>query len=136
MFDIPGSNELGSSQQLYKWEECWATFRSKPALTYHTNSKHEGLCYSCEYCGFKATSQGNLKQHREAIHEGVKRYSCNQCDYRATRQSHIKVHKKSVHEGVRYSCNQCDHQATQQSNLMTHKKSVHECVRYSCGHIL
>ena len=28
--------------------------------------------YGCDQCEYKATQQGNLKQHKESKHEGVK----------------------------------------------------------------
>ena len=40
--------------------------------------------------------EGNLKEHRESIHEGV-RYPCDQCDYKATTKGNIKKHKISKH---------------------------------------
>merc|ERR1712179_623567 len=63
--DIPGSDELGASNQLYKCEECEASYKSKTGLQHHTSSKHEGICYFCKYCGYKATQQGSLKGHQE-----------------------------------------------------------------------
>ena len=36
-----------------------------------------------------------------SVHKGVK-YACNQCDSQFTQQGQLKQHKLSVHEGVRY----------------------------------
>jgi len=130
--DIPGSDKLWSGKQLYKCEECEASYKHKKHLRRHTSSKHEGICYSCKYCGFKATQQSSLKIHQEAIHEGV-RYSCDQCDHYFTQQNNLKTHKKYVHEGVKYSCDQCDYYFAHQRSLKEHKKSVHEGVKYSCN---
>ena len=130
-FDNPGSDELGSGKQLYKGEECEASNKHRKGLKIHASSKHERICYSCKYCGYKATLKGNLKKHEESIHEGV-RYSCDQCDYHFGTQGNLSTHKKSVHEAIRYSCNQCDYDAKQQGHLKRHKKSVHEGVKYSC----
>jgi len=129
--DIPVSDELGSGRQVYKCEECEASYKSKRGLDHHTSSKHEGICYSCKNCGYKATQQGNLKQHQESMHEDVK-YPCNQCDYQATQSGQLKEHIQVVHECIKYSCDKCNYQATQQSNLKTHKKAVHDGVKYSC----
>ena len=89
--DIRKDNE-DQNVQLYKSEECEASNKSKSGLYNLTKSKHEGICYSCKYCGYKATSQSNLKRHQEAKHEGVK-YSCNQCDYHATHKGDLKRHR-------------------------------------------
>ena len=40
---------------------------------------------------------GNLKEHRESIHEGV-RYPCDQCDYKASQKESLKTHRKSKHQ--------------------------------------
>jgi len=129
--DLPGSDELGPGKQLYKCEECEASYKSRSGLWQHTSSKHEGICYSCEYCGYKATHQSHLKTHKQSVHEGVK-YSCNHCDHQATTQSSLRTHKQSVHEGVKYPCNQCDYQATRTTYLKDHIKVVHEGLKYSC----
>ena len=42
-------------------------------------------------CDYKANFAGNLKKHRESIHEGV-RYPCDQCDYRATTKGNLEKH--------------------------------------------
>ena len=57
-----------------------------------------GVGYFCDSCDYKATQLGDLKRHKESIHEGV-RYSCNSCDYKATQLGNLKTHKKSIHEG-------------------------------------
>ena len=83
------SISAGSGKQVLKCEECEASFKGKSGLYHHTSSKHEGICYSCKYCGYKATQQGHLKSHQESIHEGI-RYSCDKCNYQATLQRHLK----------------------------------------------
>merc|ERR1712179_838973 len=122
--DIPGSGELGPGKQLYKCEECEASYKTKSGLWHHTSSKHEGICYSCEYCGYKATQQSNLKTHQESVHEGVK-YSCDRCDYQAAQKGKLIRHTKSVHEGVKHSCDQCDYQTGRKDNVKEHKKRKH-----------
>ena len=129
--DIPGGDELGSGKQLYKCEECEASYNSRGGLYNHTSSKHKGIFYFCKHCSYKAHRRGIIKQHQDAIHEGV-RYSCNQCNYYSTTQGSLKTHKKSIHYGVKYSCDKCDYQATHQSHLKTHEKSVHDSVKYFC----
>ena len=48
----------------------------------HIESKHEGICYNCTYCGYKALCKCNIKDHIKTQHEGIC-YSCDQCDYKA-----------------------------------------------------
>ena len=64
--DIPGSGDLGASKQLYKCEECEASYKYKGGLREHTRSKHEGIYYSCKYCRYKASYKSDLKKHLSA----------------------------------------------------------------------
>ena len=58
------SAELGYGKKLFKCEECEESYKSKSGLWRHTSSKHEGLCYSCIYCGYEATLPDYLKTHQ------------------------------------------------------------------------
>ena len=80
--------------------------------------------FDCDNCDSKFRKRGNLMQHIQALHEGVK-YACNQCDHQATTKSNLKTHIQSKHEGMKFSCNQCNYKATQQGNLITHIKIKH-----------
>ena len=66
----PDMDEPDSCYQ-FKCGECGAGYRWKTDLVMHIRSKHEGVRYSCDQCEHQATHQGNLKKHKEAIHEGV-----------------------------------------------------------------
>ena len=51
--------------------------------------------YGCNQCDKQFTTQGNLKTHIEAKHEGVK-YACNQCDYQGSNEA-LRYHIKAKH---------------------------------------
>ena len=70
--------------------------------------------------------QIGIKIHKESQHQGVC-YSCDNCQYKAPTPTHLKTHVESIHEGVRYPCDQCDYKATQKGNLATHRKINHKC---------
>ncbi len=65
----------------------------------HTSSAKD-KAYSCDVagCDYKATQKGNLKTHKESVHEGVT-YPCDfaGCDYKATQKGSLKRHKKAKH---------------------------------------
>ena len=42
------------------------------SLKRHKESKHEGIRYPCDQCGYAATTVSNLKQHKESKHEGIR----------------------------------------------------------------
>jgi len=129
----PGSDELGSDEQLYKCEECEATYKSKGGLFLHTRSKHESIVYSCKQCSYKAKYRASLKTHQQSDHEGVLyACTCDQCEYQTKTERSMKRHQRSIHKGVTYSCNQCEHLATQPRDLKRHQQAVHEGMKYSC----
>ena len=43
--NVHDSDELGSAKQLYKCEECEASYKIRGVLFKHTSSKHKGTCY-------------------------------------------------------------------------------------------
>ena len=63
----------------------------------HGARKPPGPTYSCEHCEYKATTNGNLKIHTEAVHNG-KKYPCDQCDFKATQSGSLKIHQKIQHK--------------------------------------
>ena len=80
--------------------------------------------FHCEYCSKKFLTRGNLRQHIQSKHQGVK-FDCNQCDQQFSQHGHLKRHIKSKHEGVIYSCSQCGHQCNREDNLRKHYQSSH-----------
>ena len=130
--EVPVSEELAPDMQMYRCEECGASYKSKRGLNHHISGKHKGVVYFCKYCGYRTTQQGTLKTHQNSLHEGL-RYPCTKCDYQARERGNLRKHQKYVHEGVKYYCKQCDYHATTQGHLTNHRRSVHEGVKYSCN---
>ena len=60
---------------------------------------HEGLCYSCYFCVYKATVKSNIIMHKKSLHVGV-RYSCNHCNHKTTQKSSLNVYIKLIHKGI------------------------------------
>ena len=55
----------------------------------------------CDQCDYnKAKHQTGLTYHKQSKHEGV-RYVCNQCEYEATKQGNLTIHKQNKDEGVK-----------------------------------
>ena len=116
----------------FNCEQSESHFKRKEYLSFHIQSKHEGMQNSCKQCDHQASSYRRLLKHMRSMHEGVK-YSCNQCDYQAKQLTNLRAHVLARHEGVKYACNQCDHQASHPSNLRAHIRSVHEGIKISCS---
>ena len=146
--DMPGSDELGSGNKLYKCEKCEANYQTKAGLRQHTSSKHEGICFSCKHCEYQATTKGNLKKHQEIKHEGVrykldmpgsdalgsgnKLYKCEKCEANYQTKAGLRQHTSSKHEGICFSRKYCGYKATQEGSLKKHQESIHEGIKYSC----
>ena len=46
------------------------------------------------------TGKGNLRKHKQAVHEGKKPFPCSSCDYRASQKGHLRRHEQTVHHTV------------------------------------
>ena len=122
-------------------------FAELKLLTRHIQSKHDGPEHFCYMCEYEATSQGNLENHIESEHDGVKyafgsifhtqrinKYPCKQCEYKASKPDLLKSHVNSKHEGEdKFECNKCDYQCDLKQQLKLHTESKHECITYSCN---
>ena len=57
---------------------------------------YEGLKFSCNDCGFKATTKHDLDIHIQTAHEGIK-FPCKLCDFRGINPQSLHGHKKRNH---------------------------------------
>ena len=53
--------------------------------------------FSCDECKNAYSTAGNLKQHKQAKHEGIL-YNCEQCEYVTSRKNYLLRHKKNMHK--------------------------------------
>jgi len=80
------------------------------------------LRFPCEFpgCKYVAAQKRYLREHRQAIHEGIK-YSCDMCDHRATTKSNLTKHKQLKHKFNKFfPCHQCEFIANSVSELTQH----------------
>lgn len=78
--------------------------------------------FPCEFpgCKYVAAQKRYLREHRQAIHEGIK-YSCDMCDHRATTKSNLKKHKQLKHDLDKFfPCHQCEYTASTVGELTQH----------------
>ena len=59
------------------------------------------VSYRCNQYQYKATQQGDLREHTLAVYEGV-RYGYGECDSKLVCHWDLKKHVLPVHEGVQY----------------------------------
>ena len=109
--------QCASALGVFFWHDC-ETGTSEDYST--VQAKVE---YIHVICVNKATTQGILKTHNEAVHENVQ-YTCNLCEYKRKQQGHLNTHIESVHEKVRYPCIQCHKQFRTHGYLKIYIESV------------
>ena len=62
---------------------------------YHKRSVHEGVKYPCWQCDNQATTKGSLAQHKQVVHEGIKK-----CGHQSISKGDLAQHKRAV----KYPC--------------------------------
>ena len=100
--------------------QCDFIAKSEMGLNIHTLSMHKTVkamekvpnTYYCEFCDYVTRISLLLKEHKDAVHEGVK-YPCHLCSYLGTTKRNLAHHISSVHKEKRkqkeYSCDLCDY---------------------------
>ena len=113
----------------YYCGECDHQTKYKGNLKEHYQSAHAGVKYECQQCDYKATTRSSLQRHPKSVHDGIK-YLCQHCDYKATRKTILNTHMKSVHCYLENKCEQCDYKTTQKEDIKVHIKSFHDHIAY------
>ena len=63
-------NDVGR-KCFFTCQKCEEVFNSKQGLSFHIDSKHLRIRYSCDLCDHEATTKGNLNSHKKTAHEGL-----------------------------------------------------------------
>lgn len=109
----------------HQCEVCQRMFSDRRQLRVHMNSVHQKIKpFSCNYCGYKAASNGALRLHVRQ-HTGEKPFACDLCEYTTSDHNSLRRHK-SRHSGIKkYKCAHCDYACIQSSTYKTHLKTKH-----------
>jgi hypothetical protein len=83
---------------------CLKEFVAAHVLKTHIDNIHLGVKFDCLECDFKATQKGNLIQHVNSVHRGIRKFKCGQCESSFTTSSHLATHVQSVHNKIRFVC--------------------------------
>ena len=57
------------NKRRYKCEQCDKAFNAKRSLSLHIKIVHLKIKYACQQCGYAASTNGNLRKHRIAVHK-------------------------------------------------------------------
>ena len=127
----------------YLCPDCEKQFSSKKYLTAHIKSVHksEGRNFICSLCGKHFSHASSLANHK-SVHSTVI-LSCNICDFKAKRKGQLKEHKQTMHEGSKnkrkynpggpVNCSHCGKSYTDKKSLWRHKNTEHYKIRYYCS---
>ena len=82
---------------------------------------------NCYICQANFSTQGNLKKHIKAVHEGKKLHKCSICDYSCSLKIDLMKHIENVHDGKKsHKCSICNHSFSRKFNLKKHLETVHD----------
>ena len=99
-------------------------------LKQHKEAIHQGTKYECNHCEYKAGYKSNLKAHMERMHKENK-LKCDHCDYKASVYSRVKQHIENQHADLWYKCEECDYKVGRKDTLAKHFNKNH--VNVICG---
>ena len=122
--------------EVYKCDECQASFRYKRNLMSHIKTIHvEEQQFTCELCKLVVQTRWNLRRHLEEQHEifnledvisskEMKLFSCDLCEQEFTRKENLERHMvthSSSSSSSKYTCTDCGKQFTTNFSLSRHQ---------------
>ena len=78
--------------------QCDAKFQYNYLLRQHVQAVHEGIKFQCPECGKEYNKRQTLNSHIKYVHEKVREFSCPFCSYAASQNSDLKKHMRRVHK--------------------------------------
>ena len=99
---------------------------SRYVIKQHKEAVHLGIRYPCPYCKDTCTTRSNLLKHVSSKHEG-KQIKCIKCSYTTVSQDNLKYHNEKEHLGILYFCEiqSCNYSASCKSTIKAHLKAKH-----------
>ena len=76
---------------------------------------HEEGTFSCIPCDFKTTSKQIENLHQMILHP---EYCCNICGEKKSSEKDIKQHCDAIHEGRKFLCKECKHKTKIKAALL------------------
>ncbi len=87
-------------QRKFICEHCGHCCYSREQLYCHKKVHHRNLRFYCDQCDYITNLHGNLKKHRQKVHEKElveRKHLCDQCSYRSYSSTLLKRHILSQH---------------------------------------
>ena len=112
------------SEKRLECDECEKLFSTVGRLNGHKKQVHVLKSFKCDQCKHRSKTNGELKRHINRVHNGVRdeHYKCDLCDYQGT-SGNLKRHKESVHENKKkWFCKACPYSTYNKVNFVKHMR--------------
>ena len=130
-------HEKRKKERLYPCDQCHKVFKnSKKSLFRHIQNVHsnEKLCFQCDQCGKKLTSQNSLTLHIKATHDKIKNFKCQHCPKKFSWPASLKWHIESAHAVVKsHICGTCKLPLCSKGALKQHETVHDPNPKFKCG---
>ncbi|KAK4313721.1 hypothetical protein Pmani_014944 [Petrolisthes manimaculis] len=131
---VPGQKRRGRKRKVQKCETCGLVFKSRPALTYHTATKHSNTMYMCDQCSAVFPHRALLASH--SLRHGERRVMCHRCGRKFFTHKQLNSHENLFHRRARsYSCELCGQSFSTLRVLRHHMRTQphHKFYCQECG---
>ena len=100
------------SNDIIKCDMCEFKTKDQDQAEKHKYAKHNGVKYTCNQCDYASQILKELKGHQNEIKQQGMKFQCRVCKYKATEQGNLKIHVQAMHEGLTYNCDECNFNAS------------------------
>lgn len=90
--------------------------------------------FNCEICGSEFTTKGNLKNHKNNVHEKPDAFQCILCNKTFPNKNYFVEHDEIFHKNKKdeFKCETCGNGYNTKKNLKRHIMRNHEVPKYKC----
>ena len=124
-------NNGGKPRKIFPCDQCEYIAKRKHQLKEHKEARHDGVIYPCDLCPYTSKSKKYTIQHRNSVHLGIQ-YACDQCDKVFAQAVQLKNHTKSIHDSKKFACGQCGAAFGILSSLKRHENTAHNLNAFYC----
>lgn len=119
-------SKKGSSK--YRCEECSRSFHYEKSYLKHLSVNHGvqmDTTLRCDVCHQTFRNRGNLKIHKQHVHNDVRLFPCDICSKTFKRKKDVTRHRRQVHEGGmdRHFCDICGKSLSSKTALTLHERT-------------
>lgn len=110
------------------FDQCTYSTSYKWSLEDHIKVVHDEFKIKCPFCEVTSSTQGNMKQHVESVHDKNKTFDCKLCPVKFYARAAIEHHTKSIHIKD-FKCQKCPYKTSTARTLRLHIKAIHDKIK-------